>query len=90
MIVEAFKGINYPVGYFLIWQPSINKEHKLQLYPPLSHFDHWVIKLKITILAPTPFYILGSNYWIQLFVVIYIKAPFGTQIYLYLLQISRV
>jgi hypothetical protein len=34
------------VGYLLILQPCNNEEHKLQFYPPLSHFDHLVIKIQ--------------------------------------------
>ncbi len=33
---------------------AINKEHKLMLRPPFFHPDHLVIKVQITIWAPTP------------------------------------
>jgi hypothetical protein len=36
------------------------KELWLLIYPPLSHFDHLVIRLEITILAPHHLHILGS------------------------------
>jgi hypothetical protein len=44
--------LEYPVRYLLIL--AIGKEHWLQIYPPLSHFDHLVVRLKITILPPSP------------------------------------
>ncbi len=33
-------------------KPAIGQEHLMQIYPPLSHFDHLVIKHKTTVLAP--------------------------------------
>ncbi len=59
--------VQAPAGYLLIWQTCNNKEHLLQHYLPLSHFDHSVIKLKITIFAPNSFFIFqgpltGSSY----------------------------
>ncbi len=38
-----------------------NKEHKLKLHPPLFHSDHLVIKVQITLWAPTPFNIHWLN-----------------------------
>jgi hypothetical protein len=80
----------YLVRYLLIRQPCNNKEHCLELHPPLSHFDPLVIKFKITILAPMPFYISGSTCRILQFNNVYFNAPFGTNLYLCVLQISRV
>ncbi len=34
---------------------AMNKEHKLLLNPTFFHSDHLVIKVLITICAPTPF-----------------------------------
>jgi len=46
-----------------------------------------VIKVQITIWAPTPF----NTYWrIKISIDVYIKAPLGASLYLYVLQISRV
>ncbi len=33
---------------------AINKEHWLQIYPPLSFFDHLAVSLKTSVLAPSP------------------------------------
>ncbi len=49
--------LEYPERYLLIL--AIGKEHWLQIYPPLYHFDHLVVRLKFTILPPLP-QILGS------------------------------
>ncbi len=38
-----------------------NKEHKLMLHLPFFHSDHLVIKVQITIWAPTPFNIHWQN-----------------------------
>ena len=54
----------------------MNKEHKLLLHPPFFHSDHLVIKVQITIWAPTPI-----NIHIKLFIDVYIKAPFGANLY---------
>jgi hypothetical protein len=34
---------------------AMNKERKLLLHPPVFHSDHLVIKVQITVWAPTPF-----------------------------------
>jgi hypothetical protein len=45
----------YRVGHLLIWQPSNQQGALIQkIYPPLSHFDHLVLWLKTTALAPSP------------------------------------
>jgi hypothetical protein len=33
--------------------PAYTKEHWLQIYPSLYHFDHLVVRLKTTVLAPS-------------------------------------
>ncbi len=76
----------YPVGYLLIWQPCNNYEHKLQLYPPLSeHFDHLNIKVKIAPWPPPLLLFKDLLTRIQLFIDVYIKTPFGDNLYLYVL-----
>ncbi len=40
--------------------PAIGKEHWLQIYPHLSHFDHLAIRLKITMMASSPILIKDS------------------------------
>ncbi len=56
---------NFEIIYKVIIQQDIysfgnsanGKEHWLQIYPPLFHFDDLVVRLKITILSPTQLYI---------------------------------
>ncbi len=83
-----FWGIQWDIYSF--GNPAMIRNTNSSFNPPFSHFDHLVIRFKITILANTPFYILGSTYWIQWFIDVYIKEPFGANLYLYVLQISRV
>ncbi len=52
----------HPVGYSLTWQPCYQfKVIALNLADPPSLLEHLVRKLKITVLASTPFYILGTT-----------------------------
>ncbi len=56
------------------------------IHPPLSQFDHLVKKVKITILAPSPFIFQDLLTQIKTFTDVYIKALSGTKMYLYVLR----
>jgi hypothetical protein len=57
------------------------------LQPHFSHSDHLVIKVQITIWAPT---LLKSTDLIKISIDVYIKALLGASLYFYVLQISGV
>ncbi len=60
VVNEVFSGHNSYLYFFIrqdicsFGNPSIDKEHWLQIYPPLSFFDYLVVKLSTTVLAPSP------------------------------------
>ncbi len=54
-------GVQWQTHQYSTWQdiysfgnPAISQEHWLQIYSPLSSFDHLVSWLKTTVLAPSP------------------------------------
>jgi len=54
LVIDKHTG-SYPVGHLLIWQSSNQQGGPIpKIYPPLSHFDHLVLWLKTTALAPSP------------------------------------
>jgi hypothetical protein len=60
---------------YSFFNPATSKEHTLQIYPPLSHFDHLVLWFKTTVLAPSPS--LVGDLWIST-----TEYHFGAIIYL--------
>jgi hypothetical protein len=54
MIVQTIATIQLDICSF--GNPAISKPHWFQIYPSLFQFDYLALKLKTTVLAPSPSY----------------------------------